>query len=82
MEKIVKVCFVTSDKQEHSTKEAAKEHEAKLSALKSLADILNSSICTGRIDAVLRHLLLENERVGAVLRLYKKRLPRRKLESV
>jgi len=58
----------------------AKAHEKELATLKKLAALLENSIRTGRIDAVLRHIVAEHQEVRILLAALAKSLPRKKQE--
>lgn len=70
--------WATSDGKEHETREAAKAHEAGLTALEKLGKLLQTSIQTGRTTAVLGEILMESKEVSAILASYRKSLPKEK----
>jgi hypothetical protein len=57
----------TSDGKEHEDKGTAARHEAGLKAYAELVKLLGESVKTGRIEAVLRHLLVEAKAARAIL---------------
>ena len=68
--------YQTSDGKLWDDEGEARKHENYINALSDLNDLLKSSVSTGRLDAVLKHLLLEEELVRDVLVRYHKRLPK------
>jgi hypothetical protein len=58
----------TSDGKEHASKDDAKSHEAELTAIKDLTQLLETSIKTGRPESILKHLLVESEAVRNILK--------------
>jgi hypothetical protein len=73
--------FRTSDNQEFDTEAEAKAHETQNDALKELGDLLRTTMNTGRMDAVLRHILVDNDAVRKILSKYQKRQPKPKPEQ-
>lgn len=57
----------TSDGKEHDSKVKATRHEAGLKAYAELVNLLGASVKTGRIEAVLRHLVVEAKAARAIL---------------
>lgn len=57
----------TSDGKEHDDKGTASRHEAGLKAYAELIALLAESVKTGRIEAVLRHLVVEAKAARAIL---------------
>lgn len=78
MEKVTR--WKTSDGNEHETREEAKTHEAMLEAIAKLRELLRTSVRTGRVDSVLREMLVEVPQVTAILSTYRKRLPKPKTQ--
>lgn len=76
------VKFITSDKQEFDSEAAAKEHEVQLETIKELADLLRASVNTNRIEAVLKHMLVEQDGVRKILLKFNKRQPKKKKENI
>ena len=67
--------FKTDDGQTFATRADARRHEIEVESLANLFAILKTSINTGRPESVIRHLLLENSAVSAVLAMYRKKQP-------
>lgn len=70
--------FRTSDNQEFDNEAEAKNHETQIGALKDLSDLLRTSMNTGRMEAVLKHLLLEQDAVRKILYKYHQKQPKPK----
>lgn len=70
--------FQTDDGKTFETKEEARQHEIEVEAVNKLKTVLASSINTGRVEAVLKHLVVEYAVVRAILSNYGLRLPRKK----
>ena len=68
--------YQTSDGKLFDDDVQARHHENTLEASKELEAILKPSINTGRLDAILKHLLYDEENVRAILLRYHKRLPK------
>lgn len=68
--------FQTSDDKLFDVEADAKAHENRVVAIYELTTLLQVSIQTGRMDAVLRHIIEENEAVRSILSRYHKRHPR------
>lgn len=73
--------YQTSDGKLLDSEVEAREHENGLTALKELNNLLRSSITTGRADAVIRHLLLEEVSVREILYRYHRRIPQKAVVS-
>lgn len=73
--------YETEDGKMFDTREAARGHEVDLETLNNLQKLLHTSIQTGRIDSVLRHLLVESSAIAAILSTHRKKLPKVKSEA-
>jgi hypothetical protein len=68
--------FQTEDGKTFSNRDEAKAHEANLQGIKELSILLAGTVKTGRVEAVLQHLLMESTEVSAILNRHRKRLPK------
>lgn len=80
MVKVVQL-YRTDDNHTFSTREEATAHEVKTEALCALKNILAVSMKSGRPEAMLQELLLENQAVSDVLTRFRKRTPKVKTED-
>lgn len=78
--KVVSV-YQTDDGKTFETKEEARNHEVDMETLAKLRIALASSIQTGRVESVIKHLLVEAVAVGNILASYRKQQPRKKQEG-
>jgi hypothetical protein len=79
MQKIT--AFKTCDGQTFERSEDARAHEARLKFMENLSKILASSIRTGRVDSVIRHIAECPSEVAEAITSYRKSLPRIKKEE-
>ena len=70
--------YETSDGRLFDDANDAKTHEAGLEAAKQLRAVLQESLRTGRVEAVIGQLVIEANSISQVLAGYRKRLPRLK----
>jgi hypothetical protein len=70
--------FRTSDNQEFNTEAEAKKHELDAKTINELSKLLEGSIRTGRMEAVLKEILLEQSAVRNLLVGYNKKQPKAK----
>jgi len=70
--------FRTSDNQEFLTEAEAKAHETQTETLKELGDLLRTSMNTGRMEGVLRHILVEHEQMRKILHKFNQKQPKPK----
>jgi hypothetical protein len=68
--------FETSDGKMFDIETEAVAHEAQYVAIKQLAELLTVSIKTGRVESVIKHVVVESEKVRDILAKYARRLPR------
>jgi len=73
--------YQTSDGNFFDEKELAVIHENELHTLAELGRILVASIRTGRVDSVLREILMESQMVQAILKGYTKRMPKIEIKA-
>ena len=70
------VKFATSDGKEWLDEGSAKEHEVNLETSEQLRTILAASIKTGRVEAVIQELLVEQTAIRKVLVRFNSRQPK------
>ena len=70
------VKFETRDGKIFDCKAEAQGHEAVLDSLTKFAELLKTSIQTGRPEAIIRHLISEHAAVISILKCHAKKLPR------
>ena len=63
-----------NDGKEFDTEVDAHNHEMAITAMKSLQEVLNASLSTGRPDSVLKSIIANANEVRTILRTYNKRL--------
>ncbi len=68
--------FQTADGKMHTTRAAAKQHEAELDAVAKISAIMRVAASTGRVDSVAKGMLLEVDALIAVLQSYRRKLPK------
>lgn len=68
--------FQTDDGTLFDDETSAKQHQVRLDALAELTLVLKSSVGTGRVESVIRHLLEEEEAVRKILLRYSRRFPK------
>lgn len=71
----------TSDGERFTDRSEAKAHEGELLTLTKLGALLKNSVQTNRVEAVLRHIVLEHDMVRTILASHAKSLPRKKQEQ-
>ena len=76
MKKVIR--YVASDNSEFNCEADAKRHDLELSLGNQLKDILKDSLTTMRVESVIKQIIVEREKIAAVIRLHDKRLPRNK----
>jgi hypothetical protein len=74
--------YRTSDNQEFLNEAEAKAHETQIETLKELGDLLRTSMQTGRMEAVLKHMLLEQDTVRKILYKFHQKQPKPKKPKV
>jgi hypothetical protein len=75
MKKVIR--YVASDNSEFNSENDAKRHENELRTINQLKLVLTDSLQTMRIDAIVRQITIEHEKISALLRAHKNRLPRK-----
>jgi len=73
--KIVQM-FKTADGKTFDDRNKARQHEVDLEANEKLWNLLKVSFNTGRPEAVMRHILMENAEMSAILATYRKKSPK------
>lgn len=73
--------YKTSDGTLWDSKEDAKSHEVQQDTLAKLTTLLQASVRTGRVEAVLKEILFSSQEVSALLGKYRLQLPREKKEK-
>lgn len=82
IEKVTTIKFRTSDGRTFDSEDDAKQYESVEGTLKELLNVLAVSAKTGRVESVLRELIVEETTIRQILARHHKRTTKRKPAEV